>query len=345
MKKVKKLADGVIVNEDGKLVNKDGKRVNYKGEELIEIDAEAYMKAMELKMFSIILFVIAAIIGAFYLNLLGDYGMPPTEYENFLFLSLIGGLGGCGLLFRLMSGWKTKVDKGSKYVVNLPKSSVKLLNSSNSILGTVSEEVSKLDTDGDGTVLISEVYTLTEEEVLKNISKVDGAFSIDDFKDYVKSVFTIVQSAWSNNDYQKLRPYESDLLYVRHKLRIESMIKDKMSNRRTHVRVKGVLLKDFTVDENFETLVLTLTANMKVEHPELMFMNDNGDVPYILKFVRKKGVKTKRNSSLSTSNCPNCGAVIDVDDNGVCRYCETSLVSGDAEWVLADIRNIKISGI
>ena len=61
--------------------------------------------------------------------------------------------------------------------------------------------------------------------------------------------------------------------------------------------------------------------------------------------IRKNGVKTKTDSHLSTNNCPNCGAVIEVDDNGVCKYCETSLVSGDTEWVLSDIRNIKISGM
>ena len=31
-----------------------------------------------------------------------------------------------------------------------------------------------------------------------------------------------------------------------------------------------------------------------------------------------------------------------VDDNGVCTYCNTSLVSGEVDWVLVDIKNIEV---
>ena len=66
---------------------------------------------------------------------------------------------------------------------------------------------------------------------------------------------------------------------------------------------------------------------------------------YVLKFMRRRGVKTKNNVDLATSNCSNCGANIEVDDKGVCKYCGTSLVSGEHDWVLADIKNIKLLGM
>ena len=344
MKKVRSLAPGVTLGEDGKLYNKEGKRVNYNGEELIEIDAEAYMKSIEFKLSSLVLLFAAGIVFIMYAQLLNS-GIPPTDYEKIMCFSLIGLFGGLSILCFVLSKWKNSVYSTSKYVVNLPKAAVKNLEESDSIIGTINAVSKDIDADGDGTVLITEAYSLTEEEVVENVNNVDEAFSVDDFKDYVKSVFMIVQSAWSTNDYKKLRPYETDKLYVRHKLRIESMIKDNFVNKRTNVRVKGVLLKDYIIDDTLETMVVTLTANMKIDNPEGMNMNDNGDVPYVLKFVRKNGVKTKTDSHLSTNNCPNCGAVIEVDDNGVCKYCETSLVSGDSEWVLSDIRNIKISGM
>ena len=43
-------------------------------------------------------------------------------------------------------------------------------------------------------------------------------------------------------------------------------------------------------------------------------LDEERDFPYIMMFARNKGVKTVDNVHLSTTNCCNCGAVIDVDD-------------------------------
>ena len=346
MKKANKMAKGVKLNEMGYLVNEEGKRVNYNGEELVEVDAEEFMKALEAKMFSAIAFTVSGFFTFIYLMIVLNNPLSPITFdESLLYFVLIGLFAGLGVLFKFVSKWKNKTYKAPKFVVNLPKSTVDRFKSTDTILDTIANENTSLDRNGDGRVLISEVYTLTEEEVINNICKVDSGFSALDFKDYVKSVFVLVQQGWSNNDYRSLRPYESDLLYFRHKHRIESMVNDGISNKRSHIRVKGALLKDYKIEDEQEVLVVALTTNMKVENSEDMFMTDDGDFPYILKFVRKKGVKTNTKRHLSISNCCNCGAVIDVDDNGICKYCETSVVSGDADWILSDIKNIKIQGI
>lgn len=346
MKKINKLTEGITLNDMGYLVNRSGKRVNSKGEELVEVDAEAFMNAMETRIFSIVSFVIAGFALLVYIMILiNNPESPPTRQESALFLGIFFAFFVLGILFVISGKWKHKLYKEPKFVVSLPKSAIENLTASDYIIGTVSNENTNLDTDGDGRILISEVYTLTEEEVLDKLLANDSNFTVLDFKDYVKSVFTLVQDGWSDNDYRSLRPYESDLLYVRHKLRIESMIEDNITNKRSHIRVKGVLLKDYCIEEEYETLVVALTAKMEVENSENMYMTKEGDYPYILKFVRKKGVKTNKKKHLSTGNCCNCGAAIDVDDNGVCKYCETSVVSGENEWILSDIRNIKIQGI
>lgn len=346
MKIIKELPEGVILNEKGYLVNKAGKRVNQRGEELVEVDAEAFMNAIEMRIFSTVSFVVAGFaLFAYFMILINNPESPPTNEETVMFLGLFLAFLILGILFIISGRWKHRLYKEPKFIVSLPKSAIESLTASDYVIGTISSENTNLDKDGDGRVLISEVYTLTEEEVLKKLLDNDSSFSVLDFKDYVKSVFTLVQDGWSDNDYRRLRPYESDLLYVRHKLRIESMIEDNITNKRSHIRVKGVLLKDYCIEDEYETLVVALTVKMEVENSENMYMTKDGDYPYILKFVRKKGVKTNKKKHLSTGNCCNCGAAIDVDDNGICKYCETSVVSGENDWILSDIRNIKIQGI
>ena len=68
------------------------------------------------------------------------------------------------------------------------------------------------------------------------------------------------------------------------------------------------------------------------------------DYPYLMAFSRNVGVKTNPDLELSTTNCFNCGAVIDVSDDGICNYCDTSLVSGEHEWVLVDLKLLSKRG-
>ena len=343
MRKEIKLAQGIIVDEYGVLRNNEGRRVNYKGEEIIEIDASAYMQAMGLKMYSVIFTLLAFVPVSIFVGELKDPAFPLSGEDRILLILCFIAFAGIAFVLKLFSNWKRCYAKKSRYVVSLPKSSVTGLDEASSVLGIVDYTRAYLDQEGG--LAISEVLPLDESEVVSKIKKRDGDFSVSDFKNYVESVFTIVQSAWSQNDYKKLRPYESDVLYIRHKLCIESMIDAGVVNKRTNVRVKGLLIKDFEVAGSIEKLVVVLTANMDIEDKSNVYIDKNGDIPYILKFVRKRGVKTKKEFHRSTGNCPNCGAVIDVDDDGVCKYCDTSLVSGEAEWVLSEIRNIKISGM
>lgn len=59
-------------------------------------------------------------------------------------------------------------------------------------------------------------------------------------------------------------------------------------------------------------------------------------------FSRNVGVKTNKKVKLSISNCCNCGAEVNVSEEGVCKYCNISVVSGEHDWVLVDMKLINI---
>lgn len=201
------------------------------------------------------------------------------------------------------------------------------------------KEKDLIDKDGDGNILVSEFYPLTEAEVVKKVMEVDENFSKSEFYSFVKSIFILINDAWSDKDYRRLRAFEADALFYRHRDEIEELIENNLSDKRENIKIKGVLLKDFRIEGNKEFLVVALTANMKKSNSY-----EKNDYPYIMTFSRNKGIKTRLDSKLSTTNCYNCGAVIDVTDDGICNYCHTSLVSGKIEWVLVDIKQIDLIG-
>lgn len=328
-----------------KNINEKGNRINNEGVEVVEVDAKQLVKAMRNNRLAVGFMLFSVLLLILYSFDLINSVLPLEIKEHFYYVGSIIILFGVGIILS-KTKWQPKVIEDAKVIVKLPKSALKSLEAAESVSGLIThKEHEKLDVDGDGEILVSEIYTKTEDEVEKEIKDVDSGFSIVSFKNFAKSVFVVVQNAWSNSDYKMLRPFQSDTLYHRQKLRIEDMIADNFINRRTHIRVKGILLKDFRVEGDYEVLVVMMTANMKMTHPEVACSTDNGDYPYVLKFMRNRGVKTRKNADLSTSNCSNCGAAIEVDDKGVCKYCGTSLVSGEHDWVLADIKNIKLLGM
>ena len=99
------------------------------------------------------------------------------------------------------------------------------------------------------------------------------------------------------------------------------------------------MLKDFRIENNKQILVVALTANMRRIYGT---EDTQEDYPYIMAFSRNIGVKTNSKVKLSVTNCCNCGAEVNVSDEGICKYCDTSLVSGEHEWVLVDMKLINI---
>jgi hypothetical protein len=57
-------------------------------------------------------------------------------------------------------------------------------------------------------------------------------------------------------------------------------------------------------------------------------------------FQRSSKATTKKDGGTLQQRCPNCGAPLDVDLTGTCKYCRAPIMSGDYDWVLARIDQV-----
>lgn len=221
------------------------------------------------------------------------------------------------------------LEKNKRSVVTAPQTTVE---------GILDEKTrSMLDKDGDGEIMISEYYPLTEDEVLKKIFAVDSKFSKEDFYAWVKHLYSTILEALDKENPVMLRRFESDYLYQRHIALFEDIKASGASI--SNYAIKGVLLKDFKIEGDKEILVVALSASINKVN-----IYDDNYKSYILTFARKKGVKTTGTLLEKETNCPNCGAVLDLDDHGVCSYCHTTVSNGDFGWILIDMKSIKLVG-
>ena len=126
------------------------------------------------------------------------------------------------------------------------------------------------------------------------------------------------------------------------------MVKFNFTRLSVRFNIKGCVLKDYNIDGDNETIVVTVSAKMidyAIEQAtsNLIFGDNEKAVDniYILTFIKKKNVYDKK-FDFNSNVCSNCGSKLNLGDEGICQYCDTMLVVGDFYWVLTDIKNIKI---
>ena len=57
-------------------------------------------------------------------------------------------------------------------------------------------------------------------------------------------------------------------------------------------------------------------------------------------FQLSSKASTKPNAGTMNKKCPNCGAPLDLDLAGVCKYCRAPVMSGEFDWVLTRIEQL-----
>lgn len=186
----------------------------------------------------------------------------------------------------------------------------------------------------------------TSDSVANLIRQTDPNFSADAFIGWTKEVFLKIQQAWSDRNWELIRPFESNELFNVHNAQLDEYIRNKKINKVEKINIKKVALHSYNVDGDKEVLIVYLDAIMRdyvvSEEGKVLESNPEKDwyMEYVMTFNRKVGVKTKAGlSNKSTTNCPNCGAPTTVTSAGKCDYCKSVITTGEHDWVLSDIRS------
>ena len=187
-----------------------------------------------------------------------------------------------------------------------------------------------------------------QEAVVAQIQAIDPNFSVDKFNAWVREVFIKLQQAWSDRDWKKIRPFESEELFSLHNSQLEEYIRGNKINMIEKIGIKSCNLVSFAEDGDKEVVKVRLSAVMRdyvidATTRKVLESDPNKDwyMTYIMTFNRKKGVKTKEGvSNKSTTNCPNCGAPTEITSAGQCSYCGSIITTGEHDWVLTDLHSI-----
>ena len=184
------------------------------------------------------------------------------------------------------------------------------------------------------------------DEIVNAITRTDPNFSSEKFIGWVKEVFITLQNAWSERDFEKVRPFEKEELYKQHTELIKQYIENGKINVLDRINVNQAYLFKYYRDSQYEFMHVYIQARMtdyiKDEKTgKVLQGNPNTEyhLQYIYTFMRKVGVLTDPvKSGKSTVACPHCGAPTSVTSSG---YCGFIITTGEFDWVLSNIEAVK----
>lgn len=188
-------------------------------------------------------------------------------------------------------------------------------------------------------------YTRSESRskaVGEKIREKDKFFNDEKFLSWAKTSFIKLQTAWTERDWEAIRPIESESLFEQHSKQLKGYIDRKQINKMDRISVNYAELVSYNTDNEKDTLVVALNSSMN----DYIIDEVTGNVvkgdkdrritnTYKLTFIRKKGILTSEGTDkVNTTNCPNCGAPTTITSSGKCEYCGAVITTGDHDWVL-----------
>lgn len=187
---------------------------------------------------------------------------------------------------------------------------------------------------------------LKRKAVLADIQSRDPNFSEEELISKTQNIFMQLQEAWSTQNWKVARMYETDALFNVHNKQLEGIISKNRTNYVENITFVNTDIVEYDQDENndiakilFEVRLIDYTVDN--ETGKVVFGDKRKilHLKYLYTFIRSKNVVTEGGDGLITTNCPSCGAPMDVNASGECEYCGTVIVNGTYDWVVSNIES------
>jgi predicted lipid-binding transport protein (Tim44 family) len=177
---------------------------------------------------------------------------------------------------------------------------------------------------------------------LAEIRASDPQFDEQAFRARVQQAFFALQQAWQDRDVASSRPFMSPGLYLGWSSQVQQLIDLHKKNVLEGLRVDGIDVVKVVHGSAFDDVtvrVVATTADYEVDEKTGRMIFGSREAAQFTEywtFQRSVGTQTTGRSILDKV-CPNCGAPLEINQVGECRYCKAAVTSGRFDWVLSRI--------
>ena len=177
------------------------------------------------------------------------------------------------------------------------------------------------------------------------MQKEDPDYSEQALIDYVRKLFTEMQTAWEKGDITSVRyGFEHDT-WERFNTQLQ------MKNQRgetTHVRdiqFERTMITDFATlnaQKDQVDVVFSVAYNVWVTNKDGMNIQGTPSTRHqmIYKWKMERPVSARKSQPADSGHCPNCGAEMDVTAFAECPFCHSQIKQPSRNWLICDIHCI-----
>ena len=199
-------------------------------------------------------------------------------------------------------------------------------------------------------IIIIVVIALSKNKKLKNNNRIvvtNNEQAINEIKKYIPSfdankfllngygIFVRIEEAWMNFDLEKVRDCITDEMFNMYESQLTSMEMNGEQNIMKDFRLLNRAITQASKQNN----MLQVKARYTVEFYDYIINrntkavvrgNSNRKIRMVYEFTFIKDIENKK-----LDKCPNCGAEININSAGICKYCNSKLVDDSKDWVMS----------
>jgi hypothetical protein len=174
----------------------------------------------------------------------------------------------------------------------------------------------------------------------------DPALSWETFQGRVGLIFGEFQIAWSGRDLAKMRAYLSDRLFETQTFWIEAYKAQGLQNVTDNARILGIELARVGRDRFFDAVTVRVWATSldytrRDADARIVSGSSSRERRYSEYWTLIRS-RSRKGPTHTERVCPNCGAPLDVNMAGACKYCKAKVTAGDFDWVLSRIEQDEV---
>lgn len=178
---------------------------------------------------------------------------------------------------------------------------------------------------------------------INEYTKIDKLFDETIFLENVNTMFKKLLSSITLNNIDQIKHYFNEEIYNKTKQIIDSNNNKNQLQIYELLNVKDSNINKFTEFDNYyeiEVLLNSRYIEYIIDKDTSKVISGNTEsrinVDYLLTLTKSKNTKEIKN----VFKCPGCGASVDIDETGICEYCDTSFDLSNYSWIITKIEKI-----
>ncbi|MDQ6773339.1 MAG: TIM44-like domain-containing protein [Candidatus Dormibacteraeota bacterium] len=174
------------------------------------------------------------------------------------------------------------------------------------------------------------------------IKAADPDFDENAFLHRADQAFMALQQAWQERDPDASRAFMSPGLYLGWSSQVQQLLDLHKKNVLEGLHVNEITMEKVVHGRAYDDITVRIRATCADyevdERTGHVVFGSRTPSPFMehWSFQRGRGVKSTGRSALDKV-CPNCGAPLDINQIGECKYCNAAVTSGRFDWVLSRI--------